>query len=81
VAEYALLRRLPVLISLRRLPARSEGCAMSLGLILIILVIIYLFGGLSGRFGGYGYGYGHSGLGLGGVILVVLLVLILLHKI
>jgi len=54
---------------------------MSLGLILIILVIIYLAGGLSGRFGGYGYGMGHSGMGLGGVILVVLLVLLLLHKI
>ncbi len=38
---------------------------MSLGLILIILVIIYLLGGLSGRFGGYGYGMGHSGMGLG----------------
>jgi hypothetical protein len=54
---------------------------MSLGLILIILVIVYLLGGLSGRFGGYGYGMGHSGMGLGGVILVVLLVLLLLHKI
>jgi hypothetical protein len=54
---------------------------MSLGLILIILVIIYLLGGFSGRFGGYGYGMGHSGMGLGGVILVVLLVLLLLHKI
>jgi hypothetical protein len=58
----------------------AEG-AMSLGLILIILVILYLFGGLSGRFGGYGYGLGHSGIGLGGVILVVLLVLLLLGKI
>src|SRR5262249_17853406 len=38
--------------------------AMSLGLILIILVIIYLLGGFSGRFGGYGYGMGHSGMGL-----------------
>jgi hypothetical protein len=54
---------------------------MSLGLILIILVIIYLLGGMSGRFGGYGYGMGHSGMGLGGVILVVLLILLLLHKI
>ncbi len=54
---------------------------MSLGLILIILVILYLAGGLSGRFGGYGYGMGHSGMGLGGVILVILLVLVLLHKI
>ena len=40
---------------------------MSLGLILIIIVIIYLLGGFSGRFGGYGYGMGHSGMGIGGV--------------
>jgi hypothetical protein len=53
---------------------------MSLGLILIIIVIIYLLGGFSGRFGGYGYGMGHSGMGLGGVILVILLVLLLLGK-
>jgi hypothetical protein len=53
---------------------------MSLGTILIILVIIYLLGGWSGRVGGYGYGYGHSGMGLGGVILVVLIVLLLLGK-
>ncbi len=54
--------------------------AMSLGLILVIIVIIYLLGGFSGRFGGYGYGMGHSGMGIGGVILVVLLVLWLLGK-
>ena len=53
---------------------------MTLGTILIILVILYLLGGWSGRIGGYGYGYGHSGLGLGGVVLVVLLVLLLLGK-
>ena len=53
---------------------------MSLGTILIILVILYLLGGWSGRVGGYGYGYGHSGMGLGGVVLVVLLVLLLLGK-
>jgi hypothetical protein len=53
---------------------------MSLGTILIILVIIYLLGGWSGRVGGYGYGYGHSGMGLGGVILVVMIVLLLLGK-
>jgi len=62
----------------RRPPVR-EG-AMSLGMILIILVIIYLLGGFSGRFGGYGYGMGHSGIGIGGLILVVLLVLLLLGK-
>jgi hypothetical protein len=55
-------------------------CAMSLGLILIIIVIIYLLGGFSGRFGGYGYGMGHSGMGIGGVILVVLIILLLLGK-
>jgi len=53
---------------------------MSLGTILIIVVILYLLGGWSGRFGGYGYGLGHSGMGLGAVILVVLLVLVLLNK-
>jgi hypothetical protein len=53
---------------------------MSLGTILIIVVILYLLGGWSGRLGGYGYGYGHSGMGLGGVVLVVLLVLLLLGK-
>jgi hypothetical protein len=31
---------------------------MSLGLILAIILIIFLLGGFSGRFGGYGYGYG-----------------------
>ena len=43
---------------------------MSIGLILIIILIIFLLGGFSGRFGGYGYGMGHSGMGLGGVILI-----------
>jgi len=54
--------------------------AMSLGTILIILVLLYLLGGWSGRFGGYGYGLGHSGMGLGTVILIILLVLVLLGK-
>ena len=53
---------------------------MSLGTILIIILVIFLLGGFSGRFGGYGYGYGHSGMGLGGVILIVLLILLLLGK-
>ena len=62
----------------RRRPV--EEARMSLGMILIIIVIIYLLGGFSGRFGGYGYGMGHSGMGLGGVILVVLIILLLLGK-
>ena len=46
----------------------------------IIILIIFLLGGFSGRFGGYGYGMGHSGMGLGGVILIVLIILLLLGK-
>jgi Protein of unknown function (DUF3309) len=65
-------------IFIRRPPIGETG--MSIGLILIIIVIIYLLGGFSGRFGGYGYGMGHSGMGLGGVILVVLVILLLLGK-
>jgi hypothetical protein len=53
---------------------------MSLGTILVIIVIIFLLGGFSGRIGGYGYGMGHSGMGLGAVVLIVLLILLLLGK-
>ena len=63
-----------------RSPAAAREDAVTLGTILIILVIIYLVGGLSGRIGGYGYGMGHSGMGLGGVILIVLLILLLMGK-
>jgi hypothetical protein len=41
---------------------------MSLGLILIILLVIFLLGGFSGRFGGYGYGFGHGGIGVIGIM-------------
>ena len=54
---------------------------MSIGLILIIILVIFLLGGFSGRFGGYGYGYGHGGVGLIGVILIILVVLVLLGRI
>ncbi len=50
---------------------------MSVGTILIILLVIFLLGGFSGRFGGYGYGYGHGGIGAIGVIIIVLAVLVL----
>jgi hypothetical protein len=59
---------------------RVGESAMSLGTILIIILIIFLLGGFSGRFGGYGYGMGHSGMGLGGLILIVLVILLLLGK-
>lgn len=50
---------------------------MSLGTILIVLLIVFLLGGFSGRFGGYGYGYGNGGIGVIGVILIVVVVLLL----
>jgi hypothetical protein len=50
---------------------------MSLGLILAIIIIIFLLGGFSGRFGGYGYGYGHRGIGILGIILIIVIVLLL----
>ncbi len=50
---------------------------MSLGTILVILLIIFLIGGFSGRIGGYGYGYGHGGVGVIGVILIIVVVLML----
>jgi hypothetical protein len=54
---------------------------MTLGTILIILLVIYLLGGFSGRFGGYGYGYGHTGIGIGGVLLIIVVVLLLTGRI
>ncbi|WP_104017074.1 DUF3309 family protein [Roseovarius nitratireducens] len=50
---------------------------MSLGTILLIILVIFLLGGFSGRFGGYGYGFGHGGIGVIGVLIIVLLVLVL----
>jgi hypothetical protein len=50
---------------------------MSLGLILLIIRVIALLGGFSGRFRGYGYGYGHGGVGVIGIILIVVLILLL----
>jgi hypothetical protein len=50
---------------------------MSIGLILIIILAIFLFGGFSGRFGGYGYGYGHGGVGVIGVLIIILVVMVL----
>lgn len=54
---------------------------MSLGTILIIILVIYLLGGFSGRFGGYGYGFGHTGIGVGGVLLIIVIVLLLTGRI
>ena len=54
---------------------------MSLGTILLIILVIFLLGGFSGRFGGYGYGFGHGGVGVIGVILIVVVVLLLMGRI
>jgi hypothetical protein len=59
----------------------SKGQIMSIGLILVIILIIFLAGGFSGRFGGYGYGYGHGGVGLIGIVVIVLIVLLLMGRI
>jgi hypothetical protein len=61
--------------------AWNRGRFMSLGLILLIILVVFLLGGFSGRFGGYGYGYGHGGVGVIGTILIVVLVLLLLGRI
>ena len=47
-----------------------------LGTILLILLVLYLLGGFSGRFGGYGYGMGHGGMGIGGILLIIVVVLL-----
>jgi hypothetical protein len=51
------------------------------GLILIILLVVFLAAGFSGRFGGYGYGYGNRGIGALGIVLIVVLVLVLVGRI
>lgn len=50
---------------------------MTLGTILLVLLVISLIGGFSGRIGSYGYGYGHGGIGVLGVLLIVDVVLML----
>jgi hypothetical protein len=49
---------------------------MSLGTILIVVLIIFLLGGFSGRFGGYGYGLGNGGISVIAVVLIVIVVLV-----
>lgn len=54
---------------------------MSIGTILVIILIVFLLGGFSGRFRGYGYGFGHTGIGVLGVILIIVIVLLLTGRI
>jgi hypothetical protein len=53
---------------------------MSVGTILLVLLVIFLLGGFSGRFGGYGYGYGHGGVGVIGTVLIIVVVLMLMGR-
>jgi len=62
-------------------PIIIEDAHMSLGLILVILLVIFLLGGFSGRFGGYGYGYGHGGVSVIGIVLIILLILLFTGRI
>ena len=52
-----------------------------MGTILVIVLVVFLLGGFSGRFGGYGYGYGHGGVSVIGVVLIVVLILLLAGRI
>ena len=49
---------------------------MSPGLVLVIIIVLFMLGGFSGRFGGYGYGYGNRGMGVIAALLAILLVII-----
>ena len=64
-----------------RYPSVKGTPPCSISLIVVILLVIFLLGGFSGRFGGYGYGYGHGGMGIIGVILVIIVILMLLGRI
>ena len=73
------LPMLPGAIQVQSGPAEGTSI-MSLGTILVIILIIFLLGGFSGRFGGYGYGYGHGGVGVLGTVLIVVVILVLLGR-
>ena len=52
-----------------------------LGTILVIVLIVFLLGGFSGKFGGYGYGFGNGGVSVIGVVLIVVVILLLTGRI
>jgi Protein of unknown function (DUF3309) len=49
---------------------------MSIGPILLVLLVIFLLGGFSGRLSGYGYGFGNGGIGIVGLLLIVVVVMV-----
>ncbi len=52
-----------------------------LGTILIVVLVVFLLGGFSGKFGGYGYGFGNGGVSVIGVVLIVVVILLLMGRI
>jgi hypothetical protein len=56
-----------------------------LGLILVVVLILVLFGGIGGPYLGapwpHGYGWGNGGIGVIGVILIILIVLLVMRLI
>ncbi len=52
-----------------------------LGTILIVVLVVFLLGGFSGKFGGYGYGFGNGGVSVIGVVLIVVVILLLIGRI
>ena len=52
-----------------------------MGIILVIVLIVFLLGGFSGKLGGYGYGYGNGGVSVIGVVLIVVVILLLTGRI
>ena len=55
-----------------------------IGIILLIILLLILFGGLGGPYVGApwprGYGFGYAPIGIVGILVVVLLVLLLLGR-
>jgi hypothetical protein len=60
--------------------ASRETCAMSIGTIILIILIIALLGGFSGIGGGPFYGTGYYGGGGLGLVIIVLLILVLMGR-
>lgn len=53
---------------------------MSIGTILLIILVIFLLGGLSSFRGGPGYGFGYGLNGGIGALLLIVLILVLLGR-
>jgi hypothetical protein len=52
-----------------------------LGTVLVVVLVLFLLGGFSGKLGGYGYGFGTGGVSVIGVVLIVVVILLLTGRI